>query len=84
MLSTLEGIQIDESDEHRKNARPSIPLNFDALSNVIVERRPHRAKHFCPINLRDEGTQIDESDEQLSKEHPAIRKSFEPTSNENV
>jgi hypothetical protein len=38
IVSTEEGIQIDESDEQLQNAKPSIHESLELNSNVIVER----------------------------------------------
>jgi hypothetical protein len=38
MISTDEGIQIDESDEQYPNADCSIRESLDSLSNLTIER----------------------------------------------
>jgi hypothetical protein len=43
-LSTDEGMQIDESDEHQENAERSIHESFEPHSNVTVERNGHPQK----------------------------------------
>jgi competence CoiA-like predicted nuclease len=61
---TEEGIQIDESDEHLKNAKRSMYESLESDSNVIVERDLQQLKQPWQIFLTEEGIQIDESDEQ--------------------
>jgi hypothetical protein len=41
IVSTDEGIQIDESDEQLKNVERSIHESLESDSNVIVERDLH-------------------------------------------
>jgi hypothetical protein len=41
MISTDDGMQIDESDEQTANAKPSRRETLDSRSNVIVERFEH-------------------------------------------
>jgi hypothetical protein len=41
MISTDEGIQIDESDEQDPNASPSIRESVDSLSNLTFDRVVH-------------------------------------------
>jgi hypothetical protein len=69
-FSIDEGIQIDERDEHQKNADSSIDESFEPDSNVIVERDVHREKHSLQSFSTDEGIQIDESDEH--RENAAV------------
>jgi hypothetical protein len=38
MISTEEGIQIDESDEQSRNADLSIRESLESVSNVTIER----------------------------------------------
>jgi hypothetical protein len=64
MISTDEGIQIDESDEHPSNARFSIRESLESDSKLTFERLEHRQKQDSQMISIDEGIQIDESDEQ--------------------
>jgi hypothetical protein len=61
-VSTDEGMQIDESDEHFQNAPFSITESREPGSSVTVERDSHPAKHFVQSFSVLDGMQIDESD----------------------
>jgi hypothetical protein len=62
---TEEGRQIDESDEHPKNAAHSIDEWLE--SKVAVERDRHSPKQWSPSFVTDDGMQSDESDEHCAK-----------------
>jgi hypothetical protein len=64
IVSTEEGIQIDESDEQAPNAQHPIHESLESDSNVIVAREGHRKKQESQIVSTEEGIQIDENDEQ--------------------
>jgi hypothetical protein len=64
MISTDEGIQIDESDEQHQNAHSSIRESLDPLSKHTFDRVTQQLKHSWQMISTDEGIQIDESDEQ--------------------
>jgi hypothetical protein len=64
VVSSEEGHQIDESDEHSENANRPTHESVEPDSNVTVERDGHRAKDSLPRVLTEEGRQIDKSDEQ--------------------
>jgi hypothetical protein len=72
IFETEEGIQIDESDEHEKNAQRSIHESLELDSNVIVERNAHSSKQHSQIILTEEGIQIVESDGQNENAQPSI------------
>jgi hypothetical protein len=80
MLSTDEGIQIDESDKQYPNAYFSMSESLESRSKLTVERVPHPVKQYSQITSTDEGIQIDESDEQSSNADFAIRESLDSLS----
>jgi hypothetical protein len=61
IISTDEGMAIDESDMQRENAKVSIRESLKPDSNVNPERVMHLSKHRSPMTSTDEGIQIDES-----------------------
>jgi hypothetical protein len=63
MISTEEGIQMDESDEQDSNADCSILDSVESVANITIERVRHPEKQYSLIISTDEGIQIDESDE---------------------
>jgi hypothetical protein len=63
-VSTDEGMQNDESDEHLENAEGAIDETFEGDSNVTVERDRHPRKQDSESFSTDEGIQIDKSDQQ--------------------
>jgi hypothetical protein len=65
-------MQIDESDEHKKNANPPIDESLEFDSNVTVEREWHSRKQSFPSVSTDEGRQIDESDEHCENADSSI------------
>jgi hypothetical protein len=65
MARREEGIQIDLSDGHFKNAQRSIHESLESDSNVILERELQPLKQRWQIFSTDEGIQIVESDKQL-------------------
>jgi hypothetical protein len=78
-LSTAEGMEIDESIEHCKNARGARRDSREPGANVTTDRDPHSEKPVrCSI---DEGTKNDESDEHFRKAHSSIDEMREPASN---
>jgi hypothetical protein len=83
-LSTEEGMQIDESDEHKENADSPIDESLEPDLNVTVERDLHSKKHIVPSFSTEEGMQIDESDGQDENADFSIDKSLEPDSNVTV
>jgi hypothetical protein len=74
-------MQIDESDEHNKNADSSTDESFEPDSNVTVERDRHPEKQFVLSCSTEEGMRIDESDEQERNADSSIDESREPDSN---
>jgi hypothetical protein len=64
MISTDEGIQIDESDEQPPNTHLSIRESLESGSNITFERVAHPEKQCSQMISTEEGIQIDESDEQ--------------------
>jgi hypothetical protein len=64
MISTDEGRQIDESNEHSSNIEGSRRESLDPDSNMTLERDVHFKKQHCLSVVTDEGMQIEESDEQ--------------------
>jgi hypothetical protein len=81
ILSTEEGIQIDESDEHFENAQRLMHERVEPDSNVSVERKRQPSKQKSPICLSAEGIEIAESDEESENAASSMHKSFEPHSN---
>jgi hypothetical protein len=73
-------MQIDESDEHKKNADLSMDESFEPDANVTVERDLHSRKQNVPSFSTEEGMQIDESDEHSQNVAVSIEDSFEPNS----
>jgi hypothetical protein len=73
MISTDDGMQIDESDEQPENAPPARRETLDSPSNVIVERVEHRKKHCSAMISTDDGMQIDESEVAPAKAKAPIR-----------
>jgi hypothetical protein len=80
MISTDEGIQIDESNKQAANADLSIRESLESDSNLTFERLRHRMKHDSQMMSTDEGIQIDESEEQSSNADFSIRESLESDS----
>jgi hypothetical protein len=80
MISTDEGIQIDESDEQHQNADCSIRESLDSLSNCTFDKVPHVEKPCSQMILRDDGIQMDESDEQSSNADFSICESLDSLS----
>jgi hypothetical protein len=56
---TDDGMQIDERDEHHKNAFDSIRETLEPDSNVTIERDPQLQKHSLPIRSTNAGMQTD-------------------------
>jgi hypothetical protein len=81
MISTEEGMQIDESDEQYRNTDCSIRESLESGSKVTFERLSHRRKQFSQMISTEEGMQIDESDEQARNADFSIRESLESDSN---
>jgi hypothetical protein len=81
MISTDQGIQIDESDEQLINAYFSIRESLDSLSNLTFDSVSHPLKQYSQSTSTDEGIQIDESDEQDPNAHLSIRESLDSLSN---
>jgi hypothetical protein len=76
---TAEGMQIDESDEQRENARGARRDSREQGSKMTAERDRHSRK---PVRCStDAGTKNDESDGQFVKAHSSIDKMREPASN---
>jgi hypothetical protein len=73
-------MQIDESDEQKKNARSLIDESCEPDSNVTVEREWHMEKQCPPSFSTEEGMQIDESDVQHMNAASPIEQSPEPDS----
>jgi hypothetical protein len=73
MISTDEGIQIDESDEQFLNADLSIRESLEFDSKLTFERLQHTVKQESQMISTDEGIQIDESDEQSQNADLSIR-----------
>jgi hypothetical protein len=73
-------MQIDGKAEQPKNARVSITKSCEPDSNVTLESRESRAKHFAAILPTDDGIRMDESDKQLSNGCASSRVSFESDS----
>jgi hypothetical protein len=68
--SIVEGMQIDESDEHCENARRARGESREPDSNATAERERHLEK---PVRCStDEGTENDESDEHSVNAHSSI------------
>jgi hypothetical protein len=77
-------MQIDESDEQRKNANFVTDESLEPDSNVTVERDWQSPKHPLLSFSTDEGMQIDESEEHFRNADSSIDESFEPDSNVTV
>jgi hypothetical protein len=77
MISTDEGIQIDESDEQYPNADCSIRESLDSLSKLTFDKVRQFQKLPPQMISTDEGIQIDESDEQCANAHFSIRESLD-------
>jgi hypothetical protein len=55
MISTDEGIQIDESGEHHSNAHFSIRESLDSLSNLTFDKVRQEQKQLSQMISTDEG-----------------------------
>jgi hypothetical protein len=75
MISTDEGIQMDESDEQSRNADFSIRESLESVSKRTFERFRDPAKQATPMISTKEGIQIDESDEHPWNAHSSILES---------
>jgi hypothetical protein len=64
IVSIVEGMQIDDSDEQPQNTEPPRHQSLEPDSNVTREREEQHRKQYPPIVLTVEGMQIDDSDEQ--------------------
>jgi hypothetical protein len=84
MISTDEGIQIDESEEQARNAYCPIRESLELDSNVTFERVRHPEKQDSQMISTDEGIQIDESDEHSRNANSPIRVSREDDSNRTI
>jgi hypothetical protein len=62
MISTEEGIQIDESDEQSRNAAFPMCESSDSFSKLTSDKVSHSQKQFSQMISTDEGIQIDESE----------------------
>jgi hypothetical protein len=80
IVSTEEGIQIDESDEQYENAQDSIHESLESDANVIVKRELHRSKQYSRIFSTVRGIQIIESDEQPQNAERSKHESLESDS----
>jgi hypothetical protein len=79
-----EGIQIDLSDEHPRNASASIRSRLEFDSNVNVESDLHSPKQYSQRRVIDEGIQSDVSDEHPRNASASIRSRLEFDSNVKV
>jgi hypothetical protein len=74
IISTLFGLQIDNSDEQERNTFDSIRRRFDRGSKMTSHSERHRANDSEQRTSTYAGIQIDDSDLQLEKqlrENPA-------------
>jgi hypothetical protein len=75
------GMQIDESDEHSRNARNPIREGLEPGSNVTFESASQSRKQSSQSISTEDGMQIDESDEQGENAEDPIHESLEHASN---
>jgi hypothetical protein len=80
ILSTDDGIQIEESLEQPENAQRPIRDNLELDSKVIEARDVQTRQQFRQSLSRDEGKQMDKSDEQWEKAERPRRDSLESDS----
>jgi hypothetical protein len=64
-VSTDEGIEIDDSDKHPRNAESSILESLASNSKLTRERFVHDSKHDRQIVWTEEGMTIEESAQHL-------------------
>jgi hypothetical protein len=81
MISTDEGMQIDERDEQSENAHLPIRETLEPQANVTVETVSHEEKQNSQRISTDEGMQIDERDEQSENANPPTLKTVQSLSN---
>jgi hypothetical protein len=80
MISTDEGMQIDESDEQHASADSPIRESLDSFSKLTFNKATHTMKQFLQMISTDEGIQIDKSDEQPPNADSPIRESLDSLS----
>jgi hypothetical protein len=74
-------MQIDESDEHPRNANLSMHESLEPVSNVTLESPMHPVKQVSQSCSTDDGMQIDESDEHDENANFSMHESVEIDSN---
>jgi hypothetical protein len=80
-LVTDEGMQMDSSDEHPKNAADAKTATRLSASKVTAESAVQSEKHFSEISASDDGIQMDVSETHFENAARPTPKSREPTSN---
>jgi hypothetical protein len=62
-VSTEEGRQIEQSEQHDENARVGIEESLEPGSKVTNERAVHLSKQLSPSVSTEEGRQIERSEQ---------------------